>query len=111
MVVPVNTDTEVNARRLPTKVVFVPRVAELPTCQNTLQDCAPLMRFTVLFDAVISVEPTWKMNTALGSFRPSRVTVPVRPNADAAWYTPGARVRPPMSADTEAAGVRPAAST
>ena len=32
-VVPVCTDTEVNARMLPTKVVLVPSVAELPTCQ------------------------------------------------------------------------------
>src|SRR5689334_15608342 len=40
-VVPVCNDTEVNARMLPTKVVWVPSVAELPTCQNTLQAWAP----------------------------------------------------------------------
>ena len=34
-VVPVCTVPEVNASMLPTKVVLVPRVAELPTCQNT----------------------------------------------------------------------------
>ena len=56
-VVPVCTVAEVNAMTLPTKVVLVPSVAELPTCQNTLHGCAPLMRATVLFDAVISVDP------------------------------------------------------
>ncbi|HKI17553.1 MAG TPA: hypothetical protein VKA15_06720, partial [Isosphaeraceae bacterium] len=35
-VTPVVTDAEVNARILPTKVLPVPKVAELPTCQNTL---------------------------------------------------------------------------
>jgi hypothetical protein len=35
-VVPVWTDAEVRAKMLPTKVVFVPNVAELPTCQKTL---------------------------------------------------------------------------
>jgi hypothetical protein len=33
-VAPVCTDAEVNAKMLPTKVVWVPRVAELPTCQK-----------------------------------------------------------------------------
>ncbi|SPZ39568.1 Uncharacterised protein [Rhodococcus wratislaviensis] len=56
-VVPVCTEIEVNAIMVPTKVVLVPRVAELPTCQNTLHGEAPLMRATVLFDAVINVDP------------------------------------------------------
>jgi hypothetical protein len=87
-VVPVCTVAEVNAKMLPTKVVLVPKVAELPTCQNTLHAWAPLISATVLFDAVIRVDPTWKMNTALGSPCPSRVTVPVRLSAEAARYTP-----------------------
>jgi hypothetical protein len=33
---PVVTEMDVNARIVPTKVVSVPRVAELPTCQYTL---------------------------------------------------------------------------
>ena len=37
MVSPVSTEIEVRARMLPLKAEFVPRVAELPTCQNTLQ--------------------------------------------------------------------------
>ena len=68
-VVPVCTVAEVNAKMLPMKVVSVSSVAELPTCQNTLHGEAPSIRATVLFDAVISVDPAWKMNTALGSPR------------------------------------------
>ena len=56
-VVPVCTEIEVNAMMVPTNVVLVPRVAELPTCQNTLHGEAPLMRATVLPDAVINVDP------------------------------------------------------
>jgi len=45
------------ASRLPTKLVFVPSVAELPTCQKTLLACAPPIRETMLPDPVMSVEP------------------------------------------------------
>jgi hypothetical protein len=83
-VVPVCTLADVSARMLPTNVVFVPRVAELPICQNTLHAWAEPTRFTVLLDAVMSVDPTWKMKTALGSPCASSVTVPVRPSADGA---------------------------
>ena len=40
---------------VPTKDVDVPRVAELPTCQKTLQACAPPMRLTELLEAVMRV--------------------------------------------------------
>jgi len=83
-VAPVFSDAEVNARMLPTKVVPVPRVAELPTCQNTLHGEAPLTSATVLLDAVIRVDPAWKMNTELGLFCASKVSVPVRPSGPAA---------------------------
>jgi len=109
-VVPVCTDAEVCARMLPTKVVFVPRVAELPTSKKTLQDEAPLISMTVLFDAVIRVDPTWKMNTESGLFFASRVTVPVRPSPLAVVYTPAAKVFPPRSVPAEAVDGRPAAS-
>lgn len=62
---PVVAVIDVNAKMLPWKVDPVPSVAELPTCQKTLQDFAPLIRTTLLLDAVISVEPIWKMKTAL----------------------------------------------
>jgi hypothetical protein len=105
---PVCTVAEVNAKMLPTNVVSVPSVAELPTCQKTLHAWAPPMSLTVLFDEVIRVDPAWKMNTALAF--PSRVTVPVRPNPDVALYTPGFSVCPPRSLGAAVAGVLPAAS-
>jgi len=42
MVTPVVTLMEVRARMLPRNTEAVPRVAELPTCQNTWQAWAPL---------------------------------------------------------------------
>ena len=68
---------------VPLKAVAVPRVAELPTCQNTLQGFAPLTSRTRLPEAVVSVDPAWKMNTAPGSPSASSVTSPVRPIAEA----------------------------
>src|SRR5581483_5375157 len=66
----------VSARMVPTKVVPVPRVAELPTCQKTLQPLPPLMTRTDAFDAVVSVLPIWKMKAALGSPCASSVSAP-----------------------------------
>ena len=76
-VAPVFAVMDVKARMFPTKRVVVSRVAELPTCQNTLHAWAPLMRLTLLFGAVVSVDPILKMNTELGSPWASRVNVPV----------------------------------
>jgi hypothetical protein len=70
----------VRARMVPLKVEPVPSVAELPTCQKTLQAWAPLIRFTLLPDAVTSVEPAWKMKTAFGLPCASSVRVPVSPS-------------------------------
>lgn len=47
-----------SAIRLPTKAVVVPSVAELPTCQNTLQLCPPLITFTAEALAVVNALPT-----------------------------------------------------
>ena len=69
------TVIELSARMLPRKTESVPSVAELPTCQNTLHSWAPLISVTVLADAVIRVEPAWKMKTELGSPAPSSVSV------------------------------------
>jgi len=51
----------------PLNMEFVPRVAELPTCQKTLQAEAPLARMMWLPLPVVSVDAIWKMNTAAGS--------------------------------------------
>jgi hypothetical protein len=80
---------------VPTKMERVPRVAELPTCQKTLHELAPLMSCTELVDAVVRVVGAWKTQTELGSFWPSSVRLPVRSRLLPAAYTPGARVNPP----------------
>jgi hypothetical protein len=71
--VPVVTVSLAFARMLPTKTVSVPRVAELPTCQNTFAAVAPLARTTDESLAVVSVLPIWKTYTPL----PLSVRVPV----------------------------------
>jgi hypothetical protein len=78
-VVSVVTVIDVNAMIVPVKVEAVPNTAELPTCQKTLQACASLITLTLLAVAVISVEATWKMNTALGFPWPFNVKVPLSP--------------------------------
>jgi hypothetical protein len=64
---------EARAMMVPTKVVVVSRVAELPTCQNTFHAWAPLISLTVAPGAVTSVLPIWKMKTP----SPLRMSVPV----------------------------------
>jgi hypothetical protein len=111
MVSPVVTEIDVRARMVPAKRECVPRVAELPTCQNTLQAWAPLVRRTLLAESVMRVEGTWKMKTAFGSPCASRVSDPPTSSGEAALYTPGVRVWPaPMAAGMLAVGLRPAAS-
>jgi hypothetical protein len=69
---------DVRAMIVPMKVEPDPRVAELMTCQKTLHELAPRMRFTELPDAVTRDEVAWKIQTEFGSFWPSSITVPVR---------------------------------
>ena len=57
IVAPVVMVMLVNAIRFPWKDVAVPRVAELVTCQNTLQEFALPMRATRARLAVVSVDP------------------------------------------------------
>ena len=79
--------------RCPTKVELVPRVAELPTCQKTLQGCAPLIRVIVLETAVTSVDEVRKIKTPFGSPSASRVRAPVISIVPFV-YAPGVSVRP-----------------
>jgi len=81
-VAPVFNEADVSAMMVPTNVLVVPSVAELPTCQKTLHHDAPLISETVLLDAVIKVEPAWKMNTELALPCPFRVTVPDKLSVD-----------------------------
>jgi len=68
--VPVLRVMEASARIFPVKVVFVPRVAELPTCQKIVlwHGCAPvaLINSTLALLAVVRVLPIWKMKTLPG---------------------------------------------
>jgi len=83
-VVPVSSVMDASAIIVPLNTVPVPKVAELPTCQKTLHALAPSIRIIELADAVVSVEPIWKMNTESGLPIPFRVTAPVISRADGA---------------------------
>src|ERR1017187_4416144 len=81
---PVVTVTDAKAMMVPLKIVLVPRVAELPTCQKTLEAWAPPMRFTALLPAaVVSVVPIWKMKTEFGLPLRWGGTAPEMPTEDA----------------------------
>jgi hypothetical protein len=72
----------VSARIVPPKVLFVPMVADMPICQNTLHGDAPLIKDTVELVAVVRELPIWKIHCALGSPPPSSVRLPVSPADD-----------------------------
>ena len=74
---PVVMVMDARARMFPLNTELVPKVAELPTCQKTLQGLAPLASMTWLPLPVVRVDPIWKMKTAAGSPCASRVTSPV----------------------------------
>jgi hypothetical protein len=82
MLTPVFMVILVSAMIFPLNAVVVPSVAELPTCQNTLQGEALLIRTTDDADAVVSVLPILKTQTALGSPWASSVSAPVNPTED-----------------------------
>jgi hypothetical protein len=67
-----------NENMFPKKVVFVARVAELPTFQNKPAPEPALIMFTTELDEVISVLGIWKTQAALALPWPSRVSVPDR---------------------------------
>jgi hypothetical protein len=60
---PVVSVIEAWAMMVPWKIEFVPRVAELPTCQKMLAACAPPINLIWLVLAVVSVLPIWKTKT------------------------------------------------
>jgi hypothetical protein len=82
-VAPVVSVMLVRAMTVPRKAEPVPRVAELPTCQNTLHAWAPLIRATWLPDAVVRLDPAWNTNTEFGLPAASNVSVPVSPSEEA----------------------------
>ena len=78
---PVVAVIESSAMMVPLKLDPVPRVAELPICQNTLQACAPPEKTMLLPLMVVSVEPAWNIHTSVEP--PDSVSTPVRRSDDA----------------------------
>ena len=80
---------DVSASTFPWNRANVPIVAELPTCQKTLEALAPPIKTIELPGApgapaaVVSVEGAWKMKRAFESPWPSRVRTPVTPIVEA----------------------------
>src|SRR5437667_5716726 len=109
---PVVTVMEANARMFPLNTEPVPRVAELPTCQNTVAALAPPLRITWRAEVVVRVDAIWKMKTALASPWASSVRSPEEISSEEVdLYRPGVRVCPPrLPAIVIAPTVRPAAS-
>ena len=62
---------------LPENSEFIPKVAELPTCQNVLHAFVFSVYTTLLSVAVTRVDSIWKMNSASSSPLESSVKVPV----------------------------------
>src|SRR5205814_5279977 len=88
----------VRARILPAKLLPVPSVAELPTCQKRfVGQVAPPVLVSTTDDAlaVVRVLPILNRKSAFGLPWKLRVSVPVRPADDVKQYTPGVRVSPP----------------
>ena len=106
---PVKIEMEAWARMVPLKVEYVPRVAELPTCQKMLAAVTPPVRTTLLPVPVVRELAIWKMKTLLDA--PLSMRVPVRPSGDVELYRPGVRVCPLRSPATAMGDtLRPAAS-
>src|SRR5690606_36310388 len=83
---------EVSARMEPAKSAEVLRVAELPTCQKTVEASAPLARMIWLPEAASRVEVVWKIQTMLESPPASSVRVVLMRNDSALEWTPPMRV-------------------
>jgi len=75
--VPVVTVMLVRARMFPLNMVLVPKVADFPICQKTLQGLPPLVMITDDALAVVSVLAIWKIQTALGLPCAFKVNFPV----------------------------------
>jgi len=60
----VNSEIDWSASIVPLETEFVPRVAEEPTCQKTLEACAPPARITFRPSLVVRSDATWKIQTA-----------------------------------------------
>jgi hypothetical protein len=91
----VSSVTEAAARILPWNALSVPKVAEDPTCQNTLQANAPPVSTIPEPVAVIKELPIWKYQASLDEPVPARAKTPVRAAELLKLYVPGGKVLPP----------------
>ena len=83
---PVVIEIDVSAKMFPLKIEFVPRVAELPTCQKMLQADAPLVNETTELATVVSAPFIIKTYVPL----PESLIPPVPMEAAPVMqYTPG----------------------
>ena len=107
---PVFKVTACRAMIVPLKMEFVPRVAELPTCQKMFLAWAPPARTTCVLPSVVSVEAIWKMKTAFALPWASSVTFPADKITVLEFlYRPGVNVRPLKSPGRTAPPGKPAA--
>jgi hypothetical protein len=77
MIAPVSRVMLWAARMLPSNDVLVPRVAELPTCQNKPSSGPPLITWTTELLAVVKLFPISKTHNALSLPCALSVSVPV----------------------------------
>jgi hypothetical protein len=109
IVAPVVAVIDWSASIVPWNCAVVPNVAELPTCQKTLQAVAPPEMRTFVPEPIVSVLAAWKTHTELAL--PARVRVPLLANDNAPpEYTPGVKERPLNSLSPDVVGVSPAAT-
>lgn len=109
-VAPVEAVIDWAARIVPWNAALVPRLAELPTCQNTLQALAPPVMMMFVAEPMVKLLEAWKTQTELAEV-PASVKVPLFEMSRAPpEYTPGVSDIPVSSVRPEVCGVRPAAS-
>ena len=92
---PVPSEIDCAAIIVPLKTEFVPRVAEVPTCQNTLEAFAPPARITLIPAPTLRAVPIWNIQTSVAL--PVRVTSePVIAAVLVNLYKPVTSVKPPI---------------
>jgi len=82
---------------VPAKLELTPRVAEVPTCQNTLLARTPPESTTEVPVPVVNVEPIWKTKTELAFPVRVRLPGPTIPVELEVLYVPAVSVRPVRS--------------
>ncbi|KAF4621643.1 hypothetical protein G7Y89_g14507 [Cudoniella acicularis] len=95
LLAPPSAVTETCARIVPANAMLIPKVADVPTCQKTLQGKPPPESITAEPTEVTKVEPIWKYQASVGDPVPASIKVPVSCADELNSYVPGAKDRPP----------------